>query len=684
MRRQAYYSDTILNFLNTDDDSILGKLNLGATNFSSQWTITTTSWDSSIKILKKSFLEIIKLYSNAKNWNILFEYEIPRLLSRIDVVLLAEDLIFIIEFKYDRKSFDLSDIRQVEDYALDLKDFHYESRNRKIIPILLAPLAKSVSTKNKCILINEIHPTIKSNQEDLADLIFQSFQKNHEEANERVSLIEWANSEYQPTPTIIQAARALFAGQSVEAISKTGAAEINLTRTSKYLIDKINEARSNDKKIICFVTGVPGAGKTLVGLNVIHERDAFNGDEFNTAYFSGNGPLINVLREALARDDYKKKKELFDAKLIQKKPTKDASHHEVKSKIQNLHSFIKECIRKETPPSERIVVFDEAQRCWNATHFFNQSKRNQNRERNPYDLQEKSEAELLFEFMNRHDGWSVIIALVGGGQEINTGEAGISEWGRVLNEKYPNWEVHISPQLLLGDSVTAGQTLFNTLPDEVSVKTNEDLHLSVSQRSFKASNLNNWVNALIENRPEKAQEVANSIQEKYPLLLTRDLEKAKYWLREQIVGTKRVGLVASSGGVRLRPFGINVKESIDEAYWFLNEETDIRSSYYLELVATEFAVQGLELDWIGICWDADLRRKEEEWDFKNFSGTKWENNKVVSEQQYLLNKYRVLLTRAREGLVIFVPNGDNNDETRLPEFYDPIYNYLKSCGLKEI
>ncbi|MEP6846679.1 MAG: DNA/RNA helicase domain-containing protein, partial [Panacibacter sp.] len=386
----------------------------------------------------------------------------------------------------------------------------------------------------------------------------------------------------------------------------------------------------------------------------------------------------------LSRDHFERQTALFKSKQIDTRPKKKDSDHKVKSQIQNLHHFIKYYLRNYKEPTERIVVFDEAQRCWDAKQFSNKAKQNQNRERNPFLIEEKSEAELLFEFMDRHEGWSVIIALVGGGQEINTGEGGIAEWGKAIRKKYKNWEIHISPQLLFGDSSTSGQTLFQSIPDNVIIHTNNDLHLSVSQRSFKASNLNAWVNALINNQSEEAFNLSDSISKTYPLFITRNIESAKEWLRQKKSGTKRIGLVASSGGLRLKPYGIHVREEIDEALWFLNDENDVRSSYYLEIAATEYKVQGLELDWVGICWDADLRKLNGVWDFKNFSGTEWKRTGTTSEQQFLLNTYRVLLTRAREGIIIFVPEGDIRDSTRLPEFYNPIFTYLKSCGMNEI
>lgn len=680
--KQAYFHASLGDFLNTNDDEIIGKLNKAGTDFASQWTITTTSWDSFILITKKAFEELIEINNSIKHWNILLEYEIPRLSSRIDAVIIAEDLIFVIEFKYERTKYEAADIRQVEDYANDLVDFHLETKGRIVIPVLLAPQAKPIMQIRTLQVDSFIKPCLKVNALNFSQRIYDAYLDFHGYSNLYIDSYKWEQSIYQPTPTIIHAAKLLFAGKKVETITKSGATKNDLKQTTDYLIKVINEARSENRKIVCFVTGVPGAGKTLVGLNVVHEKEEFGGMETNTAYFSGNGPLINVLREALSRDHYDRQIKLFNLKKIKTRPTQKESEREVKSKIQNLHLFIKDGIRKQTPPTERIVVFDEAQRCWNATQFSNKAKQNLNRERNPFVIEEKSEAELLFEFMNRHDGWSVIIALVGGGQEINTGEGGIAEWGKAIQTKYRNWEIHISEQLLSGDSSTAGQTLFDAIPENISIYKNNNLHLGISQRSFKANNLNTWVNAMISNDFEEASKLAQTINENYPLLITRDINRAKEWLRTKKSGNKRIGLVASSGGLRLKPYGIQVREIIDETMWFLNDEKDIRSSYYLEMVATEYKVQGLELDWVGICWDADLRRNETNWDFRNFSGTKWNKTNNSDEQQFLLNTYRVLLTRAREGIIVFVPEGDPNDETRLPELYDPIYKYLSLCGLK--
>ncbi len=488
--------------------------------------------------------------------------------------------------------------------------------------------------------------------------------------------------EYQPTPGIIEAAQSLFAGKNIDTITRHGAKNIEIT--SKYLIDEIRSAKDNNKKSIFFVTGVPGAGKTLVGLNIVHEKKEFGGTENNTAYFSGNSPLINVLRESLSRDHYNRQLDDFQKGLIRNKPSKANSYTTIEGKIQNLHKFIKDGLGKNTAPSERIAVFDEAQRCWTGDHLHIKTEQNQNREEKKIQTDKKSEAELLLEFMNRHEGWSIIIALIGNGQEINTGEGGLHEWGKALHAKYSNWEIHMSEMLIREFNGDTESSLHHSPAKQtLNIQINSNLHLDSSHRQFKAARLNDWVDAMLENRIENALELANTINPNFPLKITRNLNSAKKWLKENRINNQRTGVIASSGALRLKPFGINVRETIDEALWFLNDENDIRSSSFLEIAATEFKVQGLEIDWACICWDGDFRRVKNKWDYNSFSGTSWNKSKSQLDQKYILNTYRVLLTRARNGIIVFVPEGTIEDKTRLPEFYNHTYDYLINCGMVE-
>ena len=659
----AFYASSLVKFIEASNDSLTGILTKesGIAGFHQQLHTQTRSWDDELVILKKAAKDLINTYPNADNWGILLEYPIARRSKRIDVVLITNSLIFVIEFKSGKKEFLNTDKEQLLDYCLDLRDFHFESRGKTIIPILLASEAKSTKVDysaspeyvQEMLLANatNLHSTLNATINQLDDITPQ------------LNYINWNNSNYSPTPTIIEAAQTLYSGKSVIEISRSHAGTQNLTYTSEAVVNAIKLAKLNNEKIVCFITGVPGAGKTLAGLNIAHHSD-FQTEEGSVATFlSGNGPLIKVLRKALERDAYSRlKKENSDIR------TKEVER--IIAFIENVHRFIDAYfLEKEKIPNTNIVIFDEAQRAWNAEHSMRKFQR-------PY-----SEPEMMFNVMDRHEGWAVIVALVGGGQEINTGEAGLPEWGKVIMEKFDHWKIYISPQLKVGDHSTGDLTLFSETPTNVNITEDKNLHLNVSIRSYKAEKLSEWVSMLLNNNPIEAKKIFDTDLKDYPITLTRNLEHAKQWLKIRCLGSRRMGLVASSGARRLRPYGLDVRAELEEAEWFLNPKTDVRSSYYLEIPATEFGVQGLELDWTGVCWDADLRRNQSSWDFKSFKGTKWLNVSKSENQSYIINKYRVLLTRAREGMILFIPLGDQQDITRPIDVYDDIALYLNSCGI---
>lgn len=679
----SYYHNTIGQFLLESDDQILGKLtSLISHDHFQQLSSQNISWANFIENIKIQFHELIRLHPESCDWTILLEYKIPRVAKRIDMVIIASDLIFVIEYKDSIGSFDNSYKRQLEDYCLDLRDFHKESLNQRIVPILYVAEGRVSSTKKESNLTDPIKPIIYSNTQSFALSISNAFKSYHRTEAEAINPMAWDKSNYNPTPTIVQAAQSLFAGQGVENITRSHADSANLSITTDTILNAIRAAKTNNDKIICFVTGVPGAGKTLVGLNIVHKEELFEENKTLAAYFSGNGPLIKVLREALTRDKFELEKKR--AKQVGTKPhSKDDIKRKVNTHIQNLHNFISDLYRSEKAPPEKIAIFDEAQRCWNAEHFYNKNNGNKNRNPNAIVLR-KSEPQLLLEIMDRNKDWAVMVALVGGGQEINTGEAGIGEWGRVVSTHFPHWKVMVSPELLHGDDSVAGNKLFKKIPESIIIKTTENLHLKVSQRSYKAKNLSTWINAVLNNDPINAKSIIQPLLKDFPIVLTRNLDLAKNWLISKQSGTRRIGLIASSGALRIKPYGLNVKESIDEPKWFLNEPEDVRSSYYLELPATEFAIQGLEIDWSGLCWDLDLRRKDGQWDFKKFVGTKWNRVHKEDDKLYTLNKYRVLLSRAREGMIIWVPDGSADPIYGKKDDYDEVALYLEDCGLETI
>ena len=666
----AYYIDNLITHNLTSTDQVIGTLTREYGNYHLDLkNQQTKTWNDTAEILKQFFNETKNNIPDIENWGLLYEYKIPRRAKRIDVVLLSKNLIFVLEVKNHQETFNSADIAQLEDYCLDLRDFHFESKDRIIIPILLCTNAPTI--QNEILKSDDfVQNTLFANANNLSEII-QSTVNLFADKTDNISFEDWNNSKYSPTPTIIEMAQTLYSGQSVSEISRHGAD--NLTDTTNAVIEAIKQAQATNSKIICFITGIPGAGKTLAGLNIVHNREfQVDGKELGV-FLSGNSPLVKVLSEALARDFAKREKE-----------TKDEAKRRVKTFIYNVHEFIDDLYSDKTKVSEsRVLIYDEAQRAWTKEH----KKKKSNGEIT------ESEPEILFSIMNRLDGWGVIIALVGGGQEINTGEAGLREWGKSIEEKFSNWKVYVSPELKHGDHSTGNITLFEKAPVNVSIVENEYLHLKISLRSYKAKELSQWVALLLEGKSEEARILHTEKLKHFPIFITRNLDIAKTWLKKKARGTRRTGLVASSGGRRLKAFGydpfhgLRGDSSQDElGAWYLNPADDIRSSNFLEIIATEYAVQGLEIDWAGVFWDADLRRTNENWDFKQFKGTNWQNVSDEQEQrkQFIINKYRVLLTRAREGMIIWVPIGDDADKTRQRKFYDETFNYLQSCGIREI
>jgi hypothetical protein len=599
---------------------------------------------------------------------IFFEYSIPRMGRRIDVVLVIKGVIFILEFKIGETKFTLHDIDQVYDYALDLKNFHETSSRNLICPILIASKANSVFPISIVPHLDNLLAPITTGLKQLKNIIDHVLAFASEEV---LNADDWANGAYSPTPTIIEAAKALYSRHSVVEISRKDASAKNLKETSKAISEIITFSKEKSQKSICFITGVPGAGKTLVGLDIATKHlDKEKG--ITSVFLSGNGPLVAILREALTRD--KVKREKAKGRRIKKGEVL----REVKLFIQNVHHFRDECLVKvNEPPFDHVAIFDEAQRAWSRTQTANFMKRRKNVSDFTY-----SEPEFLVSCLDRHRDWAVIICLVGGGQEINTGEAGIAEWINAVNGKFPSWKVYVSNKLT--DSEYAAGEALQLLKSHRFVEYKPELHLSVSLRSFRAENLSLLIKNLLDLKIDEARENYISIKKKYPIVLCRDISVAKNWLKSKARGTERYGIVVSSQAERLKPHAIDVKSPMDPVHWFLNEKDDVRSSYYLEDVATEFSVQGLELDWACVTWDGDFRFLENEWGYFSFVGNKWNKINKPERKLYLKNAYRVLLTRARQGMIIVIPRGDASDPTRNSEFYDHTFDYLRRIGFEEI
>jgi len=582
---------------------------------------------------------------------------------RIDAVLLIDQVVFVLEFKIGERAFLSADLDGVLDYALDLQNFHEGSHNAIIAPIRVAtraePRLQMAWSKDKLLA------PIKTDANGLGAAITAVLNAS---TGQRIDPQRWESSRYHPTPTIIEAALALYAGHSVAEISRSDAGAINLSRTSTTLNQIIESSRRESAKSICFVTGVPGAGKTLVGLNIATTHiDAH--DELYSVFLSGNGPLVAVLREALARDRLRRERDRG------KKVRKGEALSEVKAFIQNVHHFRDDCLQNpEQPPIEHVAIFDEAQRAWNLemTARFMRRKKG-------VDGFMVSEPEYLISCLDRHSDWAVVVCLVGGGQEINTGEAGIGEWIAVLQRSFPNWRIYVSDRLT--DSEYGAGVVVDALRPDPRTRFEADLHLATSVRSFRSERVSQFVKQLLDLDRAAAQEVLQQIGDKYPIVLTRDLNSGRRWVREQSRGSERYGILVSSQAERLKPYAVDVKTPVDPVHWFLDGKDDVRSSYYLEDVATEFHVQGLELDWACVAWDADFRYSTAGWEHWSFRSKQWQRIRQPDRQHYQRNAYRVLLTRARQGMVLVVPEGDRTDPTRDPKYYDATFHYLNALGL---
>jgi DUF2075 family protein len=344
----------------------------------------------------------------------------------------------------------------------------------------------------------------------------------------------------------------------------------------------------------------------------------------------------------------------------------------VKAFIQIVHHFRDEGLKDVSPPVEHVALFDEAQRAWTLeqTAKFMREKKG----RPDFKM---SEPEFLISCLDRHPDWAVVVCLVGGGQEINTGEAGISEWIEALERSFPDWKIYISDRLT--DSEYNAENILKKIKHRPNVVYSESLHLAVSMRSFRAENVSLLVKQILD-LDENAKKTLQELKDKYPIVITRNLTKAKQWLKSKARGTERYGIVVSSQAQRLKPYAIDVKSPVDPIHWFLDDKNDVRSSYYLEDVATEFHVQGLELDWACVAWDGDFRYSPNGWEQYSFVGSKWNHIHKAERKLYLKNAYRVLLTRARQGMVIVVPSGDIEDPTRNPDYYNSTFDYLKEIG----
>lgn len=701
---RCLYKSDFSNFIDSDPYYILGRIH----NAFHGNTLTTTdeAWLSEIEILQKALSQ----WKN-ETAEIIFEYDIPRLGKRIDVVLLLRGIIICLEFKVGQKDALQADVEQVMDYALDLKNFHRYSHDRVIVPILVPTKHSSSSCIfHPSVYDDSIFNPLITGAEGLQEIIVKVLR--HINAENPETIQDWVISPYTPTPTIIEAARALYENHSVEDITRHEADKVTTDATIAYILDVINNSKRNQEKSICFVTGVPGAGKTLVGLDVAVKQSYGDDGTFNkddgAVYLSGNGPLVAVLTEALARDNFRKSKAKGSGKKL------SDSRREVSKFIQIIHRYRDNMLAKiknpvvdnklEIDPEkavklqnsgygevEHVAIFDEAQRAWTHKRIADYLKRGGTYgNKLKVDKFPMSEAAFLIWSLDQRKDWATIVCLIGGGQEINTGEAGISEWIAALNDHFPHWKIFISDKLTYREY--AEGRVNELLEHNPNVVYSGRLHLGVSLRSFRAERLSGFVHSILSFNNDAAELYKNVVCNGYPIVLTRDMAKARAWLRRQARGTQQTGVLISKVSARFKPLAVHVlPQNEDNAvHWFLEDKTDVRSSNYLEEAATEIQVQGLEVDYACVLWDADMRYDGGKWSFWKFNGrTQWIPERNEETQKYMLNAYRVLLTRARQGMVICIPEGNANhtaegfpeDATRLPSFYNSTYEYFRSLGI---
>ncbi len=660
----SFFRASVGEFLVQSNEQILACLTVSYANrgYTSQYSDQTLTWKREIGLLRRTLEECVMRIASARNWGVLLEFSIPRKEMRIDVVLLIGNEVVLLEAK-SGDAFQQAK-RQIEEYALLLHYFHQTTADRRIIPVIVSPEADSpnLDELNQYELFPQlaiywINKVILTPWSELSDVLCAV--EKHQDI--QISVAAWDESPYFPVPSIIEAALALKSGLSIREIAHSEASEYEIESVRQTIQGYVESAQAESQHAICFLTGVPGSGKTLVGLSLAHSDE----NKSSAIHFmSGNGPLVKVLQHLFTKESMR-----GGANAIQ-------ARTKARTLIENVHVFARyHTDDNKGKPSNHAIIFDEAQRAWNRSQHLKKFKR------------DYSEPEMLLKIMERHEDWAIVVALVGGGQEINDGEAGLEEWGTALSNATKKWVIYASPEVLEGGPSTAGRRLFDDSTRRMDVQTNSALHLRTSNRSLRAESLATWVNHVIDGNVEEAESLR--IATRFPIFLSRNFTEMRKKLREQGIGANRYGLVGSSAAVRLRAEGLEPNSTFHADYpwehWYLAEESDLRSSYRCEVFATEFEIHGLELDWIGVCWGGDFIWNESYgWQLRALRpgpNNKWKAIKKSDKRLYRKNAYRVLLTRARQGMMIFVPKGNKEDPTNSPEEFDATARFLLRCGV---
>ena len=603
LKKRCCYADSIANFDKTNEKDFMQTIR---TNFKEEHVLKLEpeqiyAWLDSYRVMEKISLNF--------NINIIFEYVLPYEGGRRpDVILLSKELVIVLEFKMKNRIKE-EDIDQVSAYARDLREYHYETRDKKVIPILVLTKTTNLNEEiNNVICISD-------------DLLQNTLDKIYTENINPTPLDIWINSKYEPLPTIVDAARTFMKNEELPNIRRVNSTCI--PQTLENLKELTDYARENKKHAIAFVTGVPGSGKTYLGLQYVYEIE-----KVNSVYLSGNGPLVDVLTDAL-------KSRVF---------------------VRSLHTIIDEYLRSGAYDFKtNVIVFDEGQRAWDNKQMENKHKG------------KLSEPEVMIKLCEERLDWCVLLILVGEGQEINTGEnSGIKLWNKAINNGTKDWDIICPPNLY---SYFENESLIDNID-------NSSFNLTISLRSHLSGTVSQFVNYFIDGDLENASKLSDSIfDEGYSMYCTRDLESAKSYCKERYEEepNKKYGLIASSKSRILPKYGMDNRfeaTRINYGKWFNNPSNDPKSCCALNKVVTEFGVQGLELDMPIIGWEMDMLWTGNEW--KKYILKEDEDSE---RNTYRRNTYRVLLTRGRDGFIVFVPN-----DSKL----DPVYEILKEVGIKEL
>ena len=669
--------------------------------------LTQNSWDECHAWLTESFADLTKRIPETSDWSITMEYVIPVLRKRIDVILLTKNRVIVIEFKGGQSASGKQALEQARSYVSSLQDFHEKSHGRNPIPIALGAF-------------------IPSDPDSIIERGIISSRESFTAALERIALCKcdeqeidpnaWVNSRYSPIPSIVEAAGLIFEGHTIADLKYSKVGDKNITQTQEAVLEAAKDAQRNKLKKLLIITGVPGAGKTLAGLNArlaIQKAGILDANE-HAAFLSGNRPLVNVLQEVIKRNHAQNQKDPNT-----KKPKKKTGAA-ISQIIGHMHEYIEDAFENEQAPSARILIFDEAQRAWEVEKMQKWQKKKRRKSRlTPAEW--RSEPETVLNLMNRHPDWAVVVILLGTGQEIHKGEAGMQGWGEAART-LTNWQVMAPIIAVKGKANVANSSLFRDKTPPPNFTQNEDLYLDVPARTIISgeTDTSRWVDCLLDGKHKLARECI--AKDGLPVFVTRDLDEAKRRLRSLASSTgKQVGLIASSGALRLTAEGVQpptfaVMQRFKYQRWFLdtaptenysqltpiNETESYHSSGTLESAVSEFEIQGLELRIPLLLWGGDLIFKssgvpvyrklsesECRWNICADDYVESDDNEMPPGEDdvrsnRISNKYRVLLTRFREALVVFIPQGDLKDPTRLPGEFDSVYNHFIKCGATDL